>query len=371
MILDQPQVQLSHLLAPQGIYTVSTGAGEVARFVARRWGSDDPTAQRAAFTASLDRIKDARVVLLGVPMDAGAGFERGSFKGPMAIRTALMDDAPRWAAWQAAGVVDIGDVRVHPQLTDDAAHSDQTLANIRAARGWDAPALASLALPIAPHSILKRALRLIRALNPDARVLLLGGDHSISRVPLEVLTEVGDPTTLGILHLDAHTDLLELREGFPYSFATWAHQANERIGRGGKLIQVGIRASGHPRAHWEQTLDVRQHWSADAMRDPAHTAALILDQLRAASVTRIYISNDIDATDPAHAAATGTMEPDGLSPDAICAWIAAVAAHYPIIGADLVEVAPPLKNDRPGEPGRTIATAARYVAAQVEAMLGR
>ncbi len=358
---------LEHILAPQGIYTVSTGAGEVARFLVKRWGSGAPAEQARAHAAQLARVASARVVILGVPMDAGAGFERGSFKGPLHIRSRLLDDAARWAAWEAAGVVDIGDVRVHPQLTDDDAHSAHILASVRAARGWDTPALS--ALPVSPHSILKAALQEIRAINPEARVLLLGGDHSISRLPLEVLTEDA-PRDLGVLHFDAHTDLLALREGFPYSFATWAYQANERLGRGGRMVQVGIRASGKPREHWERTLDVRQLWSDMAMADVQRTADHLVALFERAGVRRVYISNDIDATDPEYAAATGTMEPGGLHPDAVIRWIEAVAARLPIIGSDLVEVAPPLKNDRPGEPGRTLDTAARYVAAQIEAMLG-
>jgi agmatinase len=358
---------LNHLLAPQGIYTVSTGSGEVAQFLRRRWGCDDPATQRQRHEDALAKIADARVLVLGVPMDAGAGFERGSFKGPLAIRSRLLDEPDRWATWEAAGVVDIGDVRVHPQLTDDDAHSAHILDSVRAARGWNSPALA--ALPVAPHSILRHALQHIRTVNPTARVLLLGGDHSISRLPIEVLTQGEDAHKLGILHFDAHTDLLMLREGFPYSFATWAAQANARIGRGGRLVQVGIRASGQPRAYWEATQDVRQRWSQEAMADVEATAAWLVATFERAGVEKIYISNDIDATDPAYAAATGTMEPDGLHPDAVIRWIEAVAARFPIVGADLVEVAPPLKGHLPGEPARTLDTAARYVAAQIEALL--
>jgi len=38
------------------------------------------------------------------------------------------------------------------------------------------------------------------------------------------------------------------------------------------------------------------------------------------------------------------------------------------VGADLVEVAPPLANDVPGEPETTLATAARYLADMIAPM---
>ncbi len=43
-----------------------------------------------------------------------------------------------------------------------------------------------------------------------------------------------------------------------YCCATWSYHANGRLGRGGRLVQVGVRASGHDREHWESTLGVRQ-----------------------------------------------------------------------------------------------------------------
>ena len=44
-------------------------------------------------------------------------------------------------------------------------------------------------------------------------------------------------------------------------FATWAYHANELVGRGGRLVQVGVRASGARSEHWESTLGVRQFWA--------------------------------------------------------------------------------------------------------------
>ena len=108
------------------------------------------------------------------------------------------------------------------------------------------------------------------------------------------------------MHPDAHTDLLSERLGVKYCFATWAYHANERLGRGGRLVQVGIRASGRPREHWEGTLGVKQFW-ADEIDDPRRRCGdrRVIEHLRSIGVARVYVSNDIDATDPALAPSTG------------------------------------------------------------------
>ena len=66
------------------------------------------------------------------------------------------------------------------------------------------------------------------------------------------------------------------RLGVKYCFATWAYHANDLLGRGGRLVQVGVRASGQPREHWERTLGVRQFWAAEIA---ARGEAVILDDI--------------------------------------------------------------------------------------------
>lgn len=356
---------LQTLLAPQGILTVTTGSGEIADFLRMRYGSDAPAAVRARWLAEFDRLADARAVIVGVPCDVGAGFERGSFKGPLGIRTALLAEQ-LYPHLSAAGVVDLGDVRVNPQLLDDSYYSGALLDSVRRARGVGAD------VPVSPLTALRAALDAIARLNPSARVLLLGGDHSLSRVPVEALVGRGNPAAdLGVLDFDAHTDLLDLRDGVPYNFATWAHHANDAIGRGGRLVQVGVRVSGQPRAHWESTLQLRQMRMDEIVGRPhAEVADEVVGCFEAAGVRRIYVSNDIDGTDPTFAASTGTMELDGLDPRLVRAIVAAVAARFEIVGADVVEVAPPLKWHVPGEPARTLRTAASYAISQLQAMLG-
>jgi agmatinase len=197
---------------------------------------------------------------------------------------------------------------------------------------------------------------------------MIGGDHSVSWPVVAALAR-HRREPWGIVHPDAHTDLLPERLGVKYCFATWAFHANEALGRGGRLIQVGIRASRHPREHWEKTLDVKQLWAEEVRaRGEAGVLDEIVAHLRQRGVRAVYFSNDIDATDAELAPSTGAAEPAGLSGEFVQALIRRLAAEFELIGADLVEVAPPVGSLE--ESRRTVALGAAYLRASLAALVG-
>src|SRR5690349_179474 len=118
----EPLDELAKLLRPAGggLYLVSTGKAEQQAMQRRLYGVETDEQVQAAFVAALARIASARAVLIGIPSDVGAGFQRGANLGPQAIRSRLLADDPGWPARAAAaGLVDIGDVFVVPQLLSD------------------------------------------------------------------------------------------------------------------------------------------------------------------------------------------------------------------------------------------------------------
>jgi agmatinase len=283
------------------------------------------------------------------------------------VRSGLLSVDGLYDEFDAAGIVDVGDVFVNPHIVDDSYHNASTLHAIRAARGR------SDSLAVAPNSALRAVLEACRELNPSVRFIIIGGDHSLSRVPVEFLTadDRNGRRDLGIFHVDAHTDLLDQRDGIPFNFATWAYHANDAIGRGRRLVQLGIRVSGRSREAWESELDLRQiRMDEVGGRDHDDVTDEIIETLENAGVRRLYISNDIDGTDPTFAASTGTMEMGGLHPHLVSHVVGRLGRAFDVIGSDVVEVAPPLKWHVPGEPARTIRTACRYVLDQLDAMLG-
>lgn len=365
-----PLEELARLLRPagEGLHLVSSGRAEQEALVRRLYGAATAEEARARFRERLGRIGSARAVVLGVPSDVGAGYLRGANLGPQAIRARLLDDEPDWAARaERAGVLDLGDVPCVPQLLHDEMLSASQLAASRRALYPDVPSSEAARLPVSPLSLAERALSLVLSVNPRAAPVVLGGDHSCAWPAVRALAAARPG--LGIVQVDAHTDLLEERLGVRYCFGTWAFHANDLIGRGGRLVQVGIRASRHDRGHWEGTLGVRQFWAAEVRDDPARSLDAILTHVRASGVSSVYLSNDVDGTDQAFADATGTPEPEGLSPGFVVGLARRLGREVGLAGADLSEVAPPVART-PGGAERTLAVAARYVRETVAAILG-
>jgi agmatinase len=360
-----PLEELALLLRPAGggLYLVSTGKAEQQALQRRFYGADIDTDITQKFLADLARIEHAKVVMLGVPSDVGAGFRRGANLGPQAIRARLLDDDPDFPSYCAErDVLDVGDVFVVPQLL-----ADDMLAPAQIARSQDAiyPDVAlpeRRALPVSPLSIAERALALIMRINPQVRPLLLGGDHSTAWPLVKAMHDAG--RRFCIVQFDAHTDLLPERLGIPICFATWSYHANELLGRAGRLIQVGIRATRHPRDHWEETLGVRQFWPDEEAPDE-QLLQRVLEAVRKTGLP-VYVSNDIDGTDEAEADATGTPEPRGLPGAFVRSLIERLSSEHVLIGADLVEVAPLLGRDAGS---RTLGLAAEYVRVTLDGLL--
>jgi arginase family enzyme len=365
--------ELAAMLRPAGggIYTVSTGRAEQEALQRNLYRARDAGEIDDLWRASLERVAAARVVILGVPSDCGAGLVRGAAFGPQGVRSALLAREPRFAELAAAeGIVDVGDVFVIPHLLHDEMLNQTQIDACRAAIYGEAPPSAA-PLPVSPLSITERVMEHLLALNPDVRIMLLGGDHSVAWPVVSALARAARAAAgevLAIVQPDAHTDLLPERLGVKYCFATWAYHANEALGRGGRLVQVGIRASGRTRAHWEGTLGVRQFW-ADEIASRGGDAVItdVIAHLRAIGVTRVYVSNDIDATDAALAPSTGAPAADGLSVELVRALIARVGDAFPVVGGDVVEVAPPIGS--PEESKRTTDVAACYMLETLAAMI--
>jgi agmatinase len=351
-----------------GVYLVSTGLPEQVAFQRRYDSASTEEEVQRRFLERLARIGEARAVLIGIPSDTGAGNLRGANMGPQAIRQRLLEQDPGWRGRaEAAGLLDLGDVFVVPQLLhDEMLSTGQKLATRRAIY----PSLSARArrsLPVSPLSMAERVLSRVLEVNPAVKPIVLGGDHSTAWPVVRALAAARPK--LAVVQIDAHTDLLEERLGVRYCFGTWSFHANELLGRGGRLVQVGIRASGHDRAHWEQRLDVRQFWAKDVRADAAAAMDGIVEAVKRSGAEAVYFSNDIDGTDASWADATGTPEPEGLTPDFVVELVRRLGREIGLAGGDVMEVAPLLART-PGGPARTLDTAVRYLRETVEAAIG-
>jgi agmatinase len=370
-----PLDELALLLRPAGggLVLFTTGRAEQLALQRRLYGVATDEAVQQRFRASLERIATARAVLVGLPSDVGACSLRGANLGPQAIRAALLAEDPNWPERLAAvGVVDIGDVVVVPQLLHDDMLTEPQRAAVRRALYGHLGAGVSPAevahLPVSPLSVAERVFDLIFQLEPGVAPLVLGGDHSTAWPVVAALGRRQAGTRWGIVQIDAHSDMFAQRLGITWCSATWSYHANELLGRGGRLVQLGIRASRDPRSYYESVLGLRQFWADVCRERPEQVLDELIAHLRDAGIGPVYLSNDIDGTDPVHACATGTPEPGGLEPDFVVALIRRLGQEIGLLGGDVMEVAPGLAPD-PDSAARTLRVAVRYLRETIRAVL--
>ena len=101
--------ELAHLLRPAGggLYLVSTGRAEQLALQRRIYGAATDEEVDTKFRASLERVQNARIAILGIPSDVGAGFLRGANLGPQMIRTTMLAEDDTFAArMESEGIVD-------------------------------------------------------------------------------------------------------------------------------------------------------------------------------------------------------------------------------------------------------------------------
>ncbi len=264
---------------------------------------------------------------------------------------------------------DIGDTRTVPHFLHDKYLNKETIKNGQKALygGED--------LPVSALSIAEDfAYEFFKAF-PERALLSLGGDHSVSYplVKSWLKAKKEQNKKVAIIHFDAHTDLMDERLGVDICFASWAYRMIEFLERPSDLIQYGIRSSGSPKEHWENTTGVQQYWASEfKSKGLDHIIKETLSYLKERKVEEVYISFDIDFLDAAYASSTGTPESGGLAPHEGIAIIEAIGKEFKVTGADLVEVAPFVssykKDPKTLEPHTTLQSAKSIIIKMLEAM---
>ncbi len=335
----------------RGLHTNSTGGGYALPVLKKLYGTESSKEVTDAWEESLQRIRRVEGVVLGVPSDTGAGILRGANFGPIGVREAYLTHYKSYPK----GIIDIGDIIVVPQLLHDEMLSDSQIESSRA----ELYPGRNEKLPVSPLSITEALYVALMELNADLKVFVIGGDHSVTW-PAMVHCHKKYGGDFGVLHFDAHSDLMESRLGVKYCFATWAGHA-AKLMKPHHMVQVGVRTSTKTKQYWMDKFPLLQVWAEEVPGREIEVVTQVLQYFLKSGVKKIYITNDIDGTDPVSAPATGTPEPKGLSPQFVQGLIAAVRQKFYLIGGDVVEVAPPLSGTRDYSQEKTCRLAADYL----------
>lgn len=259
----------------------------------------------------LDEVDHADIALLGIPFDTGTTYRPGARFGPESIRAGSkllrpfhigLDVEP----WTELQVADAGDVGVTPFDIAEAVGEIETAA----------------------RSLYDKA---------DS-IIALGGDHTIALPLLRAAHAHHGP--IALIHFDAHFDTWDNVFGAQLTHSTPFRRASEEgLLALGHCAHIGIRNSLPAASDFED--DRRLGFSTVTTLDIARRGideAVERVRERVAGLP-VYISVDIDVLDPAHAPATGTPEPGGLTTRELQLLLHGLAG-LPIVGADVVEVSP-------------------------------
>jgi agmatinase len=258
-----------------------------------------------------DGVERVDVGVLGVPFDGGTTFRPGARFGPNAIREASRLLRPYHAAlevspFERAQVADCGDVTANPFSITDALAAVERAADDVLADG--------------------------------ARLVTLGGDHTVALPLLRAIARRHGPVTL--LHFDAHLDTWDTYFGAAYTHGTpFRRAAEEGLLDPAAMTHVGIR--GPLYSPHDLSDDAGLGFGVVTSYEVGERGvSAVVDQIRTRIGDRpLYISIDIDVLDPAHAPGTGTPEAGGLTSRELLGILRGLAGCT-LVGADVVEVAP-------------------------------
>jgi len=267
------------------------------------------------FNFSKDNYKQAKVVLLGAPMDYTVSFKVGSRFGPQGIRNAsygLEEYSPY--------------LNRHLSKVPFFDQGDLVLAIGNVAKSLD---------------MIYAATKQI--IDDDKVPFILGGEHLITYPIIQAIVE--KHPDLVVLHFDAHADLRDTFFGEKNSHATVIRRVAEILGKG-RIYQYAVRSGEQYEFQYaEEMTHMRRYDVLTALEQD-------IENLKEKPV---YITFDIDSIDPAFCPGTGTPEPCGISTTEAMQSIHLLRG-LDVVGMDLVEVSPSIDTS-----GSTEITAAKLI----------
>lgn len=246
------------------------------------------------------------IVVVGIAYDGSAVYRRGAALAPERIRhlSAVMPPVTEDGRLMTGlRVEDIGDLDPGPDIQ----------------AGWIIPAERLSKIP------------------SSAFLTVLGGDHctAISTLAAQARRHPG----LSLLWVDAHPDLCDLSRGGRWTCGCALRRSLEASGiEPSRVVVAGGRDYDPEELDFIAANNVLLVSAAELAHEFPRATQRIAERL---SGTKVHISFDIDALDPAFAPGTEIPSSGGLSTRQALDLLHAATANAHIVGLDVVEVAPP------------------------------
>jgi agmatinase len=267
-----------------------------------------------------DSLAGADVVIVGAPYDAGASYRAGTRFGPQAIRT--------------ADYLQHGGGRPHLALRVD----PLTDLTVRDAGDVLMPGVEGRT----PLDRLEAAVQAVAT--AGAIPVILGGDHTITWPDVTGVARAVGWGRVSVVHFDAHADTGQTQFGSLIGHGLPMRRLIESGAcRGDRFLQLGLRGYW-PDADtlgWMAEQRMRSYEMHEIVRRGLPACLDEAFGIATDDCDGVFVSVDIDVTDPGSAPGTGTPEPGGFTPRELLDTVRRIGIELPVVGIDVVEVSPP------------------------------
>jgi agmatinase len=262
-----------------------------------------------------DKLDGEDVAVLGIPIDTASSYRVGTRFGPRSIREVSM-----FHGFGPEGVFDFEDEVTYLTAEEvrivDAGDSDVIYADTK-------------------RSLANAELAVRALLDAGTMPYILGGDHAITMATVAAYSK---EKPFHIVHLDAHFDFIDERNGITWGHGSPMRRASEMAHVKGittlgphNMASVSKRDYEAAKAYGTHVVPLRKFRSIGAKAALAH----IRDG------ERVYVSIDIDSFDPSIAPGTATISHGGFTYYEAKDLLREVVRRFEVVGADFVEVSPP------------------------------
>ena len=245
---------------------------------------------------------NAKVAILPVPYDATTTYQSGARNGPMAIieasRSLEFYDEETGKNFSELGICTLDELDV----VDEAA------------------------------KMVERVYESVNVLlNDGKKVVLLGGEHSLSSGSVKAHLE--KYPDLMVLHVDAHADMRDEHSENRYNHGCVARRISEMC----PLVSVGVRSiaeeeaahingsRGRINVFFAKDLDKSGNWIGEVVNSLGKN---------------VYITIDLDAFDTSIMPSVGTPQPGGLGWYEVLELMRKIAGEKNVVGFDVTELMP-------------------------------
>jgi agmatinase len=262
-----------------------------------------------------DRLDGTDVAVLGIPIDTASSYRVGTRFGPRAIRETSM-----FHGFGPEGVFDFEDEVTYLTAEEvkivDAGDSDVIYADTK-------------------RSLANAELAVRALLDAKTMPYILGGDHAIT---MATVAAYSNERPIHIIHLDAHFDFIDQRNGISWGHGSPMRRASEMTHVKGittlgphNMASVSKKDYEAAKAYGTHVVSLRKFRSIGAAAALSHIP----------DGERVYVSIDIDSFDPSIAPGTATISHGGFTYYEAKDLLQEIAWRFEVVGADFVEVSPP------------------------------